>query len=70
MLDVLGLAASVITIATAVIEGVKIAKTLYHASEELIALQASILLNVLEHSLLLQHVYLYYSMTFACLGTS
>jgi hypothetical protein len=42
MADIVGLVASVITLAHVVIEGVKIAKTLYHAPEELQALQVGL----------------------------
>lgn len=47
MLDVVSLIASVMTIATVVIEGVKHARTFYHASEEFGTLQVSNTLGTL-----------------------
>jgi hypothetical protein len=40
-MDIVGLVASVITLTQVVIEGVKLAKTLYKAPEDLAALQVS-----------------------------
>jgi hypothetical protein len=40
-MDVVGLVASVVTLTQVVIEGVKLAKTLYKAPEDLEALQVS-----------------------------
>lgn len=44
MLDIIGLTASVVTIASAVIDGVKLAKTIYHVGEELHTVDVSVLI--------------------------
>ena len=41
MAEVIGLIASILSIATGVLEGVRVVKTCYHASNELETLQAS-----------------------------